>query len=92
MEPNLKLSKKDGDLVADPSTYRRLIGELLCLTITRPYLSFLVNRLSQFLAAPCISHLQEALSLGQGMFFPSNSSIQVKAFSNSDWAACPDTR
>ena len=83
MEPNLKLSKKDGDLVADPSTYRRLIGKLLCPTVTRPYLSLLVNRLSQFLADPRISHLQEAFcvlqyikrTLGQGLFFPSNSSI-----------------
>ena len=80
MEPNLKLSKKDGDLVVDPSTYRQLIGKLLYLTITRPDLSYLINHLSQFLATPRTAHLQAAFRVlkyikrtpGQGMFFPSN--------------------
>ena len=58
MEQNLRLSQEDGDLVDDPSTYRRLIGKLLYHTITRPYLGYLVNRLSQFLATPRTPHLQ----------------------------------
>ena len=29
MDPNLKLSHKDGDLINDPTRYRRLIGKLL---------------------------------------------------------------
>ena len=61
MEPNLKLTQSDGDLLADPTSYRRLIGKLIYLTITRPDLSYSVNRLSQFLAAPRTSHLQAAL-------------------------------
>ena len=61
MDPNLKLSHEDGDLIDDPTRYRRLIGKLLYLTITRPDLSYSVNRLSQFLANPRLPHLHAAM-------------------------------
>lgn len=53
MEPNLKLSQTDGEMLEDPLSYRRLIWKLIYLTIMRPDLSYAVNRLSQFFAAPC---------------------------------------
>ncbi|KAL6327740.1 hypothetical protein AAG906_024710 [Vitis piasezkii] len=40
MDPNLKLSQDDGDLIEDPTNYRRLIDKLLYLTITHPDLSY----------------------------------------------------
>lgn len=43
MEPNAKFSKTDGELLDDPTQYRRLVGRLLYLTITRPDLSFSVQ-------------------------------------------------
>ncbi|XP_021897967.1 putative invertase inhibitor [Carica papaya] len=100
MEPNLKISKDDGEPLCDITSYRRLIEKLLYLTVTRPYICYSVNRLSQFLAAPRTSHLQAALRIlqyikrtpGQGLFFPSSSTIQIKAFSDADWGTCPDTR
>ena len=57
MESNLKLSREEGDLLDDPMMYRRLIGKLLYLTITIPDLSFVVNRLSQFVTSPRQPHL-----------------------------------
>ena len=60
MEPNLKLSKEEGKPLDDLMMYRRMIGKLLYLTITRLDLSFAVNRLSQFMADPRQSHLLAA--------------------------------
>ncbi len=52
------------------------------------------------MAKPTSIHLTVALKMlrytkgasREGLFFPSCSNLQLKAFSNSDWAACPDTR
>ena len=55
--PNVKSSQDDEDLLKDPLVYRRMIGKLLYLTITRPNLGYFVNRLSQFLTKPQVPHL-----------------------------------
>ena len=36
MEENLKLTPTDGDLLKDPTHYRRIVGKLIYLTIIRP--------------------------------------------------------
>ena len=46
MDPNLKLSQDDGELVDDPTACRRLIIKLLYLTTTRPDLSYSMNHFS----------------------------------------------
>ncbi|XP_061336725.1 uncharacterized mitochondrial protein AtMg00810-like [Gastrolobium bilobum] len=63
MDVGLKLTLNSGELIPDPAIYRRLIGRLIYLTITRPDLSYPVNHLSQFMASPRLPHLQAAYRL-----------------------------
>ncbi|XP_062075615.1 uncharacterized mitochondrial protein AtMg00810-like [Humulus lupulus] len=80
MDVNLKLSAEDGELLKDPKAYRRLIGHLIYLTITRPDLSYVINRLSQFVCSPQQPHYQAALKVlhyikttpGRGLYYPTS--------------------
>ncbi|GAU20755.1 hypothetical protein TSUD_239490 [Trifolium subterraneum] len=100
MQPQLQLQKSSGHPIFDPTTYRRLIGRLLYLTHSRPEISYVVSKLSQFLDSPTVAHMLVGLHVlkylktnpGQGLFFRSSSPLLLKGYYDSDWGACPDTR
>ena len=50
MDPESPLIATQGDLLDDPSSYRRFIGRLLYLTLSRPDITYDVYQLIQFLA------------------------------------------
>lgn len=100
MVPNLKLSKTDGVLIEDRALYRRIVGRLMYLTITRPDITFAVNKLCQFSSAPRTDHLKAVFrvlqyikgTVGQGLFYSASPDLTLKGFADADWAACPDSR
>lgn len=60
MDSNMQLQQDGSPALHDIKSYRRLIGRLLYLCITRPDITFVVNKLSQFLSKPCEHHLSAA--------------------------------
>ncbi|KAK2978835.1 hypothetical protein RJ640_030646 [Escallonia rubra] len=94
-----QLDLNSGELCDDPGQYRRLIGELLYLTITRPDISYAVHILSQFKHKPRRPHYDVAMRVlcylknlpGQGILLSSDSSLSPCAYCNADWADCPTT-
>nr|GFB59449.1 uncharacterized mitochondrial protein AtMg00810-like [Tanacetum cinerariifolium] len=56
MIPKLKLRSEDRRLLHNLEKYRRVVGKLNYLTVTRPDIAFMVSVVSQFLTAPRTSH------------------------------------
>ena len=93
MAPNVQLTK-EGELFEDPKRYRRMVGKLNYLTVTRLYFSYLVSVLSQYMSSPTVSYwaaiehiicyLKEAL--GRGILYKKHEHTRIECFSNRDWA------
>lgn len=102
IEQNHTLQKNHSIFLSDTdgSTYRRIVGRLLYLTITRPDISYPVQVLSQFLAKPRLDHLHDAYKVlrylkgspGQGIFYSANAKPVLTAYSYSDWGGYQQTR
>jgi hypothetical protein len=60
MEAKLKLLVDTSSELIDATLYRQIIGSLMYLTNTRPYICFFVNTLSQFLVEHKHVHLVAA--------------------------------
>ncbi|KFK25001.1 hypothetical protein AALP_AA8G053500, partial [Arabis alpina] len=100
LEQNQKLALSSSPMLTDPHQYRRLIGRLIYLTVTRPDLSYCVHVLAQFMQLPREDHWNAALrvvcylknSPGQGILLRADTDFQITGWCDSDWASCPLTR
>ncbi|CAH9121069.1 unnamed protein product [Cuscuta epithymum] len=100
MIQNHSLQSDSGPLFSDPERYRRLVGKLIYLTLTRPDISYSVHILSQFMHQPRQAHWDAVVRVlrylkghpGQGILLCSSSDLSLTGFCDSDWASCPITR
>ena len=82
------------------SLYRRLVGNLVYLTVTRSDISYVVHQVSQYLSAPRSTHYAAILrilrylksTLFHGLFYSAQSPLILCAFSNANWAGDPTDR
>ena len=52
----LKLSKEDKGTKVDPSLFKILVGILMYITATRPYIMYAITLISRFMETPMDSH------------------------------------
>jgi hypothetical protein len=95
MTSNERLTSSDGELLSseDATTYHSIVGGLQYLMHTRPNLSFVVNKVYQYLHAPRSPHwsvvkrilryVQHTIS--HGLHIHVDSSSLLSAFFDADW-------
>lgn len=97
MEQNCNFPVNDNDLEVDATQFRRLLGRLLYLNVTRPNITYAVNTLCQYMASPRQTHMDAVerilrylkITPGQGIFLSSQNNLQLKAYCDADWGGCP---
>jgi hypothetical protein len=95
-----KLSATDGSPAPDASLYRSIVGALQYLTLTRPELQYAVQQVCLHMHAPrdahwtlvkrILSYIRGSLDLG--LLLHASTDTDIIAYSNTDWAGCPDTQ
>ncbi|XP_033134130.1 uncharacterized protein LOC103837662 isoform X1 [Brassica rapa] len=93
-----KLTLNSGSPLSDPAEYRSVVGSLQYLALTRPDVSYAVNRLSQFMHRPTVDHwnaVKRVLrylsgTLTHGILLRKQSAPLLHAYSDADWAGDSD--
>ncbi|XP_019058891.1 PREDICTED: uncharacterized protein LOC109116981 [Tarenaya hassleriana] len=93
LEDNYK-EQREGELYADDEQYRRVVGKLIYLTITRPDLCFPVKQVSQWMHAPTIHHWRMVERIlkylkgtpEKGIWMTRNNHVNLVAYCDADWA------
>ncbi|XP_019055191.1 PREDICTED: uncharacterized protein LOC109115501 [Nelumbo nucifera] len=96
MEQQKHFHDDGSPLLPAPSQYRRLVGRLVYLIVTRLDLCYSVNILSQFMHQPRQEHMDAAMKIVRylratanlGLFFSSTNDLCLTGYSDSDWASC----
>ncbi|GJR91470.1 integrase, catalytic region, zinc finger, CCHC-type containing protein [Tanacetum coccineum] len=101
--PMVEKSKLDADpqgKEVDPTRYHGMIGSLMYLTASRPYLQFVVCMCARYQARPTEKHLHVVKqifrylkgTINMGLWYSKDSCIALIAFADVDHAGCQDTR
>ena len=94
LEARPKFLDTDSPMIADPNRYRRLLGKLIYLTVTRPDITYVVSVLSQFMHEPRMVHWEGALRVlayikrapGKGIIYRRHDHLHIEAYSDAGYA------
>lgn len=97
-----KLARDSGKPLNEEDTfkYRSMVGGLQYLTLTRPDISFPVNKVCQYLSMPTNVHWEAVKrilryvkhTMSTGLPIRKSSSTLLSVFTDADWAGCLDSR
>ena len=99
MAPGLHLTR-EGELFEDLERYRRLVGELNYLIVTRPDIAHSVSVVSQYMSSPTIDNwaaIEHILCYlkgapGRGILYSNHGHNRVECFTDTDWAGSKKDR
>ncbi|KAD7117271.1 hypothetical protein E3N88_04539 [Mikania micrantha] len=105
------LALGDSSLFENPVKYRQIVGDLQYITLSRPDITFAVNKVCQFMHSPTDNHWSAVKRILRYLQGTSDFSLLLQhhfdsvvhaysdaafpflnAFSDADWAGCPDDR
>ena len=100
VDAQCKLSATDGAPVSDPTEYMSLAGALQYLTLTRLEIAYAVQQVCLFMHDPREPHLALVKrilryikgTLHTGLHIGATPVDSLTAYSDADWAGCPDSR
>ncbi|XP_040996025.1 uncharacterized mitochondrial protein AtMg00810-like [Juglans microcarpa x Juglans regia] len=100
MSASIKLSKFDSPSFDNPTLFRNVVGSLQYMSLTKPDISFSVNKVCQFMHDPKVTHWSTVkrilwylkFSINHGLFFAKQYGAVLHAYSDADWADYPDNR
>jgi hypothetical protein len=93
LDQNGKLSADAGEVLEDANMYRKIVGSLIYMTITRLDLNYTVGLESQFMQVPRKSHLDGvshtlryvSATTNYGLFYEASTELQVHGYIDADW-------
>nr|XP_020177285.1 uncharacterized mitochondrial protein AtMg00810-like [Aegilops tauschii subsp. strangulata] len=100
VDTRCKLSADAGPPVDDASDYRSIVGALQYLTMMRPDLAYAVQQACMSMHDPREQHLALVKRIlryvrgshTHGLHIARSPALDLVAYSDADWAGCPDTR
>ncbi|MCO5560265.1 hypothetical protein L7F22_013876 [Adiantum nelumboides] len=95
LDQNLKLRIDEREILDDATMYRRIVGNLIYMMISRPDLNYAVGLVSEFMQLPRKPHLDAVrrilryvrATLDYALFYDAGTQVQVQSYTDSDWAS-----
>ncbi|WKA06512.1 hypothetical protein VitviT2T_024408 [Vitis vinifera] len=101
IEKGLKLCVEPNQVSTDKGRYQRLVGRLMYLAHTRPYIAYTLSVVSQYMHNPGEQHMNAIMRIlrylknapGKGILFAKNVDHQsIEVYIDVDWAGAVDDR